>query len=72
MRVLSIRSIVIFLTACWTVAATAQPADVVLTNGKIVTVDDRFSIAQAMAVKGARVIATGSNADIEKLKGPGK
>jgi predicted amidohydrolase YtcJ len=51
------------------VPAIAQPADTILTNGKIVTVDDRFTIAQALAVRDARVIAVGTTADIEKLKG---
>ena len=43
--------------------------DTILTNGKIVTVDDRFSVAQALAVRGGRIIAVGSNADIAKLAG---
>src|SRR5918912_682508 len=48
-----------------------QPAaDVVLTNGKIITVDNKFSIAQAAAVRGDRFVAVGSNADINKLAGP--
>jgi predicted amidohydrolase YtcJ len=48
-----------------------QPiADVVLTNGKIITVDNRFTIAQAVAIRGDRFIAVGSNADINKLAGP--
>ncbi|HEU5275961.1 MAG TPA: amidohydrolase [Xanthobacteraceae bacterium] len=51
-------------------AATAQTADLVLVNGKIVTVDDRFSIAQALAIRGQRIAAVGTNADVEKLKGP--
>src|SRR5436190_15417424 len=41
-------------------------ADLILTNGKIITVNDTFQIAQAVAVKGARIIAVGSNADITK------
>jgi predicted amidohydrolase YtcJ len=51
-------------------AATAQTADLVLVNGKIVTVDDRFSIAQALAIRGQHIVAVGTNADVEKLKGP--
>ena len=46
----------------------AQTADKILFNGKIVTVDDRFTIAQALAISGERIVAVGSNADIEKLK----
>src|SRR5437588_12806718 len=50
--------------------AAAQPADVVFVNGRVVTVDDRFTVAQAMAVRGERVAAVGSNGEIDKLKGP--
>ncbi len=41
--------------------------DTILVNGKIVTVDDRFAIVQALAIKNQRVVATGSSADIRKL-----
>src|SRR5712691_8837033 len=48
-----------------------QPAaDLVLTNGKIITVDNKFTIAQAVAIRGDRFVAVGSNADINKLAGP--
>ena len=47
------------------------PADMILTNGKIITVDDRFSIAQAVAVRGERIVAVGTTADINRLAGPG-
>jgi predicted amidohydrolase YtcJ len=50
-----------------TVAGAAQTADTILVNGKIVTVDDRFSIAEALAIKGQRIVAVGKNADIRKL-----
>ena len=47
-----------------------QPvADLILTGGKIITVDDRFTIAQAVAIKGERIIAVGKNQDITKLAG---
>jgi predicted amidohydrolase YtcJ len=44
-------------------------ADLVLMNAKIVTVDDRFTIAQALAITGQRIVAVGSNADMQKLAG---
>jgi predicted amidohydrolase YtcJ len=44
-------------------------ADLVLHNGKIVTVDDRFSIAQAIAIKGERIIAVGTNSEVLKAAG---
>lgn len=46
------------------------PADLVLTGGKVVTVDDRFTIAQAVAVRGDRVVAVGSSQDVARLAGP--
>jgi predicted amidohydrolase YtcJ len=50
--------------------AFAQQPDLILTNGKIVTVDDRFRIAQAMAIKGERIVAVGDSHDIARLAGP--
>ena len=50
-------------------AQQAAAPDLILTNGKIITVDDTFSIAQAVAVRGDRIIAVGTNADINKLAG---
>ena len=47
-----------------------SPPDLVFSNGKIVTVDDRFTIAQAVAVKGDRILAVGSSEEIAKVAGP--
>ena len=57
-------------TAILVRAQQATPADVVLTNGKIITVDDRFSIAQAVAIRGDRIVAVGTNQQITALAGP--
>jgi predicted amidohydrolase YtcJ len=46
------------------------PADLVLRDAKIVTVDDRFSIASALAVGDGKFVAVGSNADVRKYIGP--
>ncbi len=62
--------LIAFLGAPAMVDAQAPAADVILSNGKIITVDDRFSIAQAVAVRGDRVIAVGTNQDIARLAGP--
>jgi predicted amidohydrolase YtcJ len=51
-------------------AAQAQAPDTILLNGKVVTVDDRFTIAQALAIAGGRIVKVGSTAEIEALKGP--
>jgi predicted amidohydrolase YtcJ len=47
------------------------PPDLILSNGKIITVDERFTIAQSVAVRGDRIVAVGSNQDIARLAGPG-
>ena len=50
--------------------AIAQTApDLVLTNGKIITVDERFAIAEAVAVADERIVAVGSSDDIAALGG---
>lgn len=40
--------------------AQQAPADIILTNGKIITVDTQFSIAQAVAVRGESIVAVGT------------
>ncbi len=51
--------------------ALPQAPDLILYNGKIVTVNARFEIAQALAVRGERIQAAGDNAGILKLAGAG-
>ena len=51
-------------------ALAQQPPDLILANGKIVTVDERFSIAQAVAIRGDRILAAGANQEIARLAGP--
>ena len=41
--------------------AAAQHADVILHNGKVLTVDDNFTIVQAVAITGNKISATGTN-----------
>ena len=56
-----------------TVAAQApavRPADLVLTNGKIVTVEDQQPEVQAMAVNGDTITALGTTQDIQRYVGP--
>ena len=55
--------------AAMLVAQQAPTADVILSNGKIITVDDRFSIAEAVAVRGDRILAVGTNQEIGRLAG---
>ena len=47
-----------------------DPADIVLINGGIYTVDADRSWAEAAAIDGGLIIAVGDNADIETYVGP--
>lgn len=58
------------LLTAGTISAQQPVADLILSNGKIITVDDRFTIAQAVAVRGDRIVAVGSNQDVARLAGP--
>ena len=64
------RYVLFFLSATWSATVFAQSADTILTNGKIVAVDDQFRTVQALAIKGDRIVATGGNDEVQKLKGP--
>ncbi len=47
-----------------------SPADLVLRNGRVVTVDDARPTAQAIAVNGDTIVAVGSDAEIGRYIGP--
>ncbi|MDR7482150.1 MAG: amidohydrolase [Armatimonadota bacterium] len=44
-------------------------ADTVLFNGKIVTVDAKFSLAEALAVLDDKIVAVGTDAEIKRMAG---
>lgn len=65
------RSLLISLAALVAaLPAAAQDPDTVYYNGKIITVWDARPVAQAMAVRGNRFTAVGSNDEVLKLAGP--
>ena len=51
-------------------AARAQPPDLVLLDGKIVTVDAESQLREALAIRDGRIAALGSTAEIRRLAGP--
>jgi predicted amidohydrolase YtcJ len=53
----------------FTGAARQLPPDLILFNGKIVTVDVAFSYAEAVAIREGRFVAVGSNDDVRRLAG---
>jgi predicted amidohydrolase YtcJ len=53
-----------------TVPASANPADLLLINGKIITQDAASSVAEALAIEAGHISATGSSEQLRKLAGP--
>lgn len=53
----------------WLTLLSPLPAtDLILHNAKVLTVDNRFNLAQAVAITGNRIEAVGSNEEILKLR----
>jgi predicted amidohydrolase YtcJ len=50
--------------------ASANPIDLLLVNGKVVTLDAASSVSEALAIEAGRVVATGSAEQLRKLAGP--
>jgi predicted amidohydrolase YtcJ len=48
----------------------AQQADTVIYNGKVLTVDAKFSVAEAVAVKDGKIASVGKTDDVLKMAGP--
>ncbi len=53
-----------------TAPASASPADILLVNGRIVTLDAASSVREALAIEAERITATGSSEELRKLVGP--
>jgi hypothetical protein len=50
--------------------AAAQAPDTVIVNGKIVTLDARSSVQEALAIRDGKIAALGRSSDVRKLAGP--
>jgi predicted amidohydrolase YtcJ len=69
MRPLAIAHVCFVAIALAAVPAAAQAPDTILVNGKILTVDARFSTRQALAIRDGRIVALDTSANIRKLAG---
>lgn len=69
MRSLSLALLGLFAGVAALHAAENGPADLIVHNAKVVTVDPKSSIAEAVAIRGGRILAVGKNADVLKLQG---
>ncbi|PZR20568.1 MAG: amidohydrolase [Flavobacterium psychrophilum] len=64
----TITKILTFLTLFITVQTFAQKADLIVHNAKVHTLDKSNTITEAIAVSNGKIIKTGKNTDILKLK----
>jgi predicted amidohydrolase YtcJ len=69
MRPVAIAQMCLVAAAFAAAPAAAQPPDTILVNGKILTVDARFSTREALAIRDGRIIALDTSAAIRKLAG---
>jgi predicted amidohydrolase YtcJ len=68
---LALVSLLAVLSCLAAPARADRRADTVLYNGKVFTVDEARPWAQAVAIRGSRIVAVGSNAAVRALAGPG-
>jgi predicted amidohydrolase YtcJ len=60
----------ILLLVAFAFLLAAQPPDMILVNGKVITVDGRDSIAEAVAIRGTKIVAVGRSATLRQAAGP--
>ncbi|MEP7119146.1 MAG: amidohydrolase [Acidobacteriota bacterium] len=72
-RTCAVAASLVFAAACGTAptpaATTAPAADLVILNGKVQTMDDADSVAEAVAIRGTTILKTGTTAEIQALAG---
>lgn len=58
-------AVTVFLVTFMAVVSKKQNADLLIVNATVYTVDDKNSVAEAIAVRGSRIVAVGSSKDIQ-------
>lgn len=58
-------ALMLLLSAC----INEYPANMIILNGKILTVDSGFSVVEALAIQDGKILALGSNREIKRLAG---
>jgi predicted amidohydrolase YtcJ len=64
------RFLAILLCLGGSASAAERPADLVLTGGAVITLDDAHPRAGALAVRDGRIVAVGEDADVKAFRGP--
>src|SRR5919198_2895282 len=57
------------LGGCAPLMRSEEPADTVIVNGRVTTLNPRQPSAEAIAIKGERIVAVGGEADVASLRG---
>ncbi|MCH8321369.1 MAG: hypothetical protein IH790_10500 [Acidobacteria bacterium] len=66
-----ILGVILFAGLWYALSVSTQPvAETIPFNGKIITVDPDFSYQQAVAIADGKILALGSDQEMEKLAGP--
>jgi len=60
----------ILALAAFVLPVAAQSPETAFINGKIITLDERSTVAEALAVRDGKIVAVGRSADIRNLAGP--
>jgi predicted amidohydrolase YtcJ len=60
----------LLLAACNRTEAPPEPADLLLLNGRVETVDADLPEAESIAVRGDRILAVGTTAEMERFRAP--
>ena len=63
-------ALVALATAGVALAQSTTPADTIIVNGKVITLDQQSRVVQAVAIRDGRIAAVGTNDDIRKAAGP--
>ncbi|MDQ3742950.1 MAG: amidohydrolase [Acidobacteriota bacterium] len=64
-----VQAVFLALLLPFSVCAQQTSADLILVNGRVFTADAANPSAEAVAIKGGRIVAVGSSAEVEKLAG---
>lgn len=68
-RILVVEAFIFMILLGAPSGSASEKADTVLKNGKVYTVDENMSQAEAVAIVNGKILAVGSNADVEKFVG---
>src|SRR5450755_1499298 len=63
-------TLLLMASATFAADAPSQPADIIITNARIYTVNPQQKWAEAIAIRGDKIVAVGERKQIEAMRGP--